>query len=454
VLASGGTWPMQRIVVNLAPAHLRKTGSGFDLAIAIALLTASGRLEMRPSTAWIGELSLDGRVRGVRGVLPAVATLRDAGISRVVVPATNAGEAHLVDGVTIEPVEHLLRAIGLCDGSAEPLIVRRVDATPAASPIDDFADVRGNDFAKRALEIAAAGAHNLLLTGSPGAGKTMLARRVPGILPPLDEPEALEVTRIHSVAGLVPDGGGLVSIPPFRAPHHSVTVAGLVGGGGIAPIPGEVSLAHRGVLFLDELAEFARGAIQALRQPMEEGEVTVARSRWSVTFPARCIIIAATNPCPCGWKDVREDVACTCNPSQVDAYRSRLGGPVHDRIDLQVGVPPVTGDELLGDGDEEPSALIAQRVAAARIRQRDRWAARGFRTNAELPARAIATAASLSDAAQRLVASAVDDDGLTGRAAHRVIRVARTIADLAERATVDTDEVREALTLRVGDRRG
>lgn len=444
---------MQRIVVNLAPAHLRKTGSGFDLAIAIALLAAVGRLDAKPSTAWIGELSLDGRVRGVRGVLPAVATLRDAGIERVVVPDVNAVEAQLVEGITIEPVEHLRRAIGACDGSTEPLIVRGNARSAPSSPVDDLADVRGNEFAKRALEIAAAGAHNLLLTGSPGAGKTMLARRVPGILPALEEPEALEVTRVHSVAGLVPDGGGLVTKPPFRAPHHSVTVAGLVGGGGAAPIPGEVSLAHRGVLFLDELAEFSRGAIQALRQPMEEGEVTVARSRWCVTFPARCIIIAATNPCPCGWKDVRPEIACRCNPSQVVTYRGRLGGPVLDRVDLQVGVPPVTGTELLGDGDEEPSEVIAARVAAARIRQRIRWAPRGFRTNAELPARGIAAAAALSDAAQRIVANAVDDDGLTGRAAHRVIRVARTIADLVDADVVGRDAVREALTLRVGDLR-
>lgn len=451
ITAAGLAWPMQRVVVNLAPAHLRKAGTGFDLPIAMAVLAATSQVELPRSTAWFGELSLDGQVRAVRGTLPAVAALREAGIDRVAVAHANAAEAALVPGIEVWSIEHLARAVGICAGTSESLPLAVAHSPVRASHSEDFADVRGNAIAKRALEIAAAGGHNVLLTGSPGGGKTMLARRLPGILPELGEAEALEVTRIRSVAGLIGDGGGLVTTPPFRAPHHSVTVAGLVGGGGSAPIPGEVSLAHRGVLFLDELAEFSRAAIQSLRQPMEEGCVTVVRSRWHATFPARCVLVAATNPCPCGWNGVREDVACRCRPLEIDAYASRLSGPVLDRIDLQVGVPPASGDELLGDAKEESSPAIAARVKAAREIQRTRWSARGFVTNAEIPARGIVEATRLTSEGSSLISSAVDDDGLTGRAAHRVIRVARTIADLMGESMTDRRSVREALTLRVGE---
>lgn len=449
--AAGASWPLQRVVVNLAPAHLRKIGTGYDLAIAMAILAATQQLELPRSTAWLGELSLDGKVRPIRGVLPAVAALADSGIERVVVAAGNANEAALVEGVRIWPVDHIGRAIGLCSGTAEPLVVAQGPSEQIAA--EDMADVRGNAAAKRALEIAAAGGHNILLTGSPGAGKTMLARRLPGILPPLQASEALEVTRIRSVAGLMPPRAGLAVTPPFRAPHHSVTVAGLVGGGGAVPIPGEVSLAHRGVLFLDELAEFSRAAIQALRQPMEEGEVTVVRARWTATFPARCMVVAATNPCPCGWNGVRQDAACRCKPHEIDQYASRLSGPVLDRVDIQVGVPPATGEQLLGVGSEEPSRSIAERVANARRIQAERWAPSGFTTNAEIPARSLVQSSGLTEAAHSLVARAVDDEGLTGRTAHRIIRVARTIADLAASSVIEPRAVREALHLRLAGAR-
>lgn len=453
ISAAGEGWPLQRIVVNLSPAHLRKVGTGFDLAIAVALLVAVGRIPPAAvvGVGILGELSLDGRVRGVRGTLAAVDAMKAC--RWVLVPVANAAEAGLVEGPTVLAVDHLSRAIGVLADGAEPVPLC-LARTPDAVIVDDLADVRGNELAKRSLEIAAAGGHNLLMTGAPGAGKTMLARRLPGILPPLSPREAVEVTRIHSVAGLLEDGAGLVRARPFRAPHHSVTTPGLVGGGGASPIPGEVSLAHRGILFLDELGEFSRHAVQALRQPMEEGVVSVVRARWSVTFPARAMIIAATNPCPCGYAGI-ENRACRCKPHRLDSYAERLSGPVMDRIDLQVGVPPASGDELFGPGSGERSAVIAERVAAARATARARWGARGFETNAELPAADIVDEARVEADAQRTLSRAVDDDGLTGRAAHRVIRVARTIADLADDATVTDRAVREALTLRVtGDKDG
>lgn len=449
ILSSGLEWPMQRIVVNLSPAHVRKVGSGFDLAIALGVLVAHGLLpaERVEGLAALGELSLDGRVRGVRGVLAATDALARAGCQKVIVPVTTAAEARIVHGIEIVATDSLTRTLAILEGDEQPLPPSS-GPPHAAPPAEDLADVRGNDFAKRALEIAAAGGHNLLLSGAPGAGKTMLARRLPGILPPLARPEAIEVTRIHSVAGLLPDGAGLIRQRPFRAPHHTATTAALVGGGAAMPLPGEASLAHRGVLFLDELGEFSRHAIQALRQPMEEGWVRIVRARWAVTFPARPMVIAATNPCPCGFRGI-DHRSCICGAARIAAYAERLSGPVMDRIDLQVGVPPTSGEELLGGGDGEPSSVIAQRVQGARERQRLRWQRAGVMTNAELSPRGIVEAARVEPAAQRLLSRAVDDEGLSGRAAHRVIRVARTIADLAAEPVVSLVSVREALTLRV-----
>ncbi|MFP5225316.1 MAG: YifB family Mg chelatase-like AAA ATPase [Actinomycetota bacterium] len=449
ILSSGRQWPMQRIVVNLSPAHVRKVGSGFDLAIALGILVADRQIPpgVLDRTAALAELSLDGAARPIRGVLSAATRLAEAGVQRLFVSVGNAAEASIAGGLGILPVDHLARCLAILEQGADPLPV------PPAPPTifhgyPDLADVRGNMAAKRALEIAAAGEHNLLMTGAPGAGKTMLAQRLPGILPPLQQDEAVEVTRIHSIAGLLPEGAGLVGVRPFRAPHHSATVAALVGGGGAVPLPGEVSLAHRGVLFLDELGEFDRRTIQSLRQPMEEGWVRIVRARWAATFPARTMIVAATNPCPCGFRGV-EHRACRCPDSRIVAYAERLSGPVLDRIDLQVAVPPTSGEELLGGGDGEASAQVGIRVREARRTQRRRWAPHGFLTNAELPAKGMVELAGVEPSAQRLLSRAVDDEGLSGRAAHRVIRVARTISDLAGLEAVSVTQIREALTLRV-----
>jgi magnesium chelatase family protein len=449
ILASGRKWPLSRIVVNLSPAHVRKVGSGFDLAIALGILVADNQLpaEALDGVAALGELSLDGAARPIRGVLSAATRLADAGVRRLFVSVGNAAEAAIVGDLEVSPVDHLARCLSILEHGADPLPIPPTPPLHTARPAD-MADVRGNEGAKRALEIAAAGEHNLLMIGAPGAGKTMLARRLPGILPPLQRDEAVEVTRIHSIAGLLPEGAGLVGVRPFRAPHHSATAAALVGGGGAVPLPGEVSLAHRGVLFLDELGEFDRRTVQSLRQPMEEGWVRIVRARWAATFPARTMVVAATNPCPCGFRGV-EHRSCRCPDARIVAYAERLSGPVLDRIDLQVAVPPTSGDELLGEGEGEPSAQIAERVRQARRTQRHRWAQYGFLTNAELPAKGMVDLAAVEVAAQRLLARAVDDEGLSGRAAHRVIRVARTIADLSGEDIVSVSAIREALTLRV-----
>lgn len=449
VQSSGEKWPMQRITVNLSPAHLRKAGSSFDLAIALGVLCASGRIpaERLRGVCVLGELGLDGAVRGVRGVLSAALAAGRAGWSRIVVPAVNGGEAALVEGLGVMPVRSLRETISGVRGEialAPP--APRTARTHGTAP--EIAEVRGQDLAKRALEVAAAGGHNVLMAGPPGGGKTMLARRLPGILPPLTLEEAFEVTRIHSVGGLLGEEAGLVRARPFRSPHHSVSTAGLIGGGSGLPQPGEVSLAHRGVLFLDECAEFRRDALQALRGPIEDGEVTIVRSRWAVTYPSRVQLVAATNPCPCGFEGdlVR---SCECAPGRVFSYRERLSGPIMDRIDLQIWVSRVSRAELFEAPEGDRSADVRARVTGARERQTARLAGTGWTCNAEISPRALEDLCRMTPAALRRVGSAVERSALSARGAHRVMRVARTIADLAGETRVEEPHVRDALTFRI-----
>jgi magnesium chelatase family protein len=449
--SSAERWPMRRVTVNLSPAHLRKHGSGFDLAMALAVLCADGRIsqERLRSVAVIGELSLDGAVRRVRGVLAATMAAVLAGKRAVMVPQPNAPEAALVAGVDVLPARHLGEVVRFFRGE------RRIDAyrgsphrEDPAEDDADLSDVRGQDNAKRALEIAAAGGHNLLMMGPPGGGKTMLARRLPGVMPRLSDAEAFEVTRLYSVAGLLPDEHGLVRRRPFRAPHHTVSTGRLVGGGSGVPQPGEVSLAHRGVLFLDELGEFKRDALQALRGPMEDGWVSIVRARWSVTYPARFQLVAASNPCGCGYRgDLLK--GCDCSPGSLSSFRERLSGPILDRIDVQIEVGRPTRQELFGSAPGESSAVVRRRVAHARAIQHERLASRSIASNAEIPPRSLVELCVMDPSATRDLHEAVDAFAMSARGAHRAIRVARTIADLAGADRIGREAVAEALGFRL-----
>lgn len=444
----------QVITVNLAPADMKKSGGGFDLAIAIGILAALGRLPpgALDGAAILGELSLSGSIQRVRGVLPV---LRDApahGARRAIVPLANAAEAAHVPGIEVRAAGHVIDVLAHFTGE------RPLDLV-AAPPADvarfgagvDLAELRGQHAARRALEIAAAGAHNLLFIGPPGCGKTMAARRLPTILPPLSAEEALEVTAIHSVAGLVP-GSGLVADRPFRAPHHTVSPVGLVGGGD--PVrPGEVSLAHRGCLFLDEIAEFRRGALEALRQPLEDGAVTVCRARGRATFPAKPLFVAASNPCPCGFHG-EPSRRCACPPDRVHAYRARLSGPLLDRLDLQVALRQVTIADLTSNTPGEASAAVRERVVAARAAQaeRARRGEVGADVNAALSPRDLAAVADLDAPARDLMERAVETLGMSARAYDKVRRVSRTIADLDGSTAVKSAHVAEAIHMRLLDR--
>ena len=445
------------ITVNLAPADLRKGGPMYDLAIAVALLAAKGMAQCADlrDFAIVGELALSGEVRRVRGILPIVLEMRRIGVKGVIVPAENAAEAAVVEGIGVYPVRTLREAVDFLSGAAviEPAFTDLAGMVGANRDFgEDFADVKGQENARRAIEVAVAGGHNLLMVGSPGSGKTMLARRIPSILPPLSVEEALEVTRIHSVAGILKSRESLVVRRPFRSPHHTVSDVGLLGGGA-HPGPGEVSLAHRGVLFLDEFPEFRRNALEVMRQPLEDGRVSISRAAAACEFPSRFMLVAAMNPCPCGYlNDPRRE--CRCSRRQVDAYRSKISGPLLDRIDLQIEVPPVPFNALGDLPSGESSADIRARVMAARELQRRRYAGMpGVHCNADVRPRHLADVCRMSADTRdkfRLMLSQLD---LSARAHDRVLKVARTIADLRGSEDVSIDDLAEATTYRSLDQR-
>ncbi|QLQ39809.1 YifB family Mg chelatase-like AAA ATPase [Micromonospora robiginosa] len=452
IVNSGQKWPNRRITLNLLPATLPKYGSAFDLAIAVAVLAGSGELPpvALDATVILGELGLDGTVRPVRGTLPMVAAAARAGYPSVVVPAGNAAEAAVIPGVRIRAVDTLHRLVAhVRDGT--PLLVppERSPADATAGP--DLSDVAGQPLGRRALEIAAAGGHHLALLGPPGAGKTMLAERLPSILPELDDEAALEVTALHSIAGLLPPGGGLLRRPPFQAPHHTATVPALVGGGSGLARPGAVSLAHRGVLFLDEAPEFAKGALEALRQPLESGRVRVARTRGATEYPARSQLVLAANPCPCAKPS--GDVDCECTPQARRRYLGRLSGPLLDRVDVQVRLMPVRAAELLQTGaPHESSAAVAARVAEARRAAADRWAPTGHRVNADVPGPHLRRPPwHLPARITRELRRRLDTGSLSARGYDRVLRLSWTVADLDGRDRPEKQDIEEAIHFRTGE---
>ena len=444
----GAKFPVSRITVNLAPARVRKEGTLYDLPILLGILAAAEELKPLPEdAAFLGELSLTGALRPVTGVLPMALCAARLGIKTLYVPAQNAAEATLADGLTVYGVEDVSQLIAHLRGETPMTPAARWQPEPAARPLPDFADVMGQENVKRGLEIAAAGGHNVLLIGSPGAGKSMLARRIPSILPDMTRAESLQTTEIYSVAGMTDAAHPLVDVRPFRSPHHTASTVSLAVGGGVPPHPGEVSLAHRGVLFLDELPEFDKSALETLRQPLEDGFVTITRAAGTLTLPSRFMLVCAMNPCKCGWYG-HPSGRCTCSENQVEQYMRRISGPLLDRIDMYIEVPSVEYEAMRRKDTPESSAVIRQRVNAAREVQKQRFAGTEVSCNAYMTPAMIGRYCQLDGAGERLMQGAFDRLGLTGRSHDRILRMARTIADLEGSEHIEASHLAEAIQFR------